>query len=277
MQFVFLDEFGHIGPFVHRQDARFNTSPVFGLSGIILPENAVRNFSTAFLQLKSSIFSSDILKAGVPAFKWEKKGSDIFRPKAMGKYPELRNAGFRLLNQLLKSGGHTFYYGIEKQVDKLDGNPIGLYTTALAHAIRRIDQHCQEMNSNFVLVVDQHSAHHDLLECAAKTMFGQQPARRLLSPPFEVESYLNQNMQAADWIASITGRLWAFELQPVQYADHQKTKAYYWDRLHQVAVHSAVNRRKPPRLARRSSMDRHQTDDSVMANALRKAGFDPTL
>jgi hypothetical protein len=62
----------------------------------------------------------------------------------------------------------------------------------------------------------------------------------LLSPPFEVESYVNQNIQAADWIAAIVGRLWAREMLPAQYADHDAFKAYFWNRLHAVVTYSTV-------------------------------------
>ena len=34
--FAYLDEFGHIGPYVSRQDPRHNDSPVFGLAGFVL-------------------------------------------------------------------------------------------------------------------------------------------------------------------------------------------------------------------------------------------------
>ena len=76
-------------------------------------------------------------------------------------------------------------------------------------------------------------------------MYGKNPAHHLDSPPFEVESYLDQTMQAADWIAAIVGRLWAHESLPDHYADHGKFRAYYWDRLHGIATHSAVMRRQP--------------------------------
>ena len=47
--FVYLDEFGLIGPFVSRQDAKHNTSPIFGLGGIALPLEEVRSFSSFFI------------------------------------------------------------------------------------------------------------------------------------------------------------------------------------------------------------------------------------
>ena len=71
-------------------------------------------------------------------------------------------------------------------------------------------------------------------------VFGQTPARHMLSPPFEVESYINQNIQAADWVAAIVGRLWAYETLPNQYADHLPFKNYFWQRLQQVSTHSTV-------------------------------------
>lgn len=37
LYFAYLDEFGHIGPYVARDDPAYNDSPVFGLGGMILP------------------------------------------------------------------------------------------------------------------------------------------------------------------------------------------------------------------------------------------------
>ena len=39
---AYLDEFGHVGPYIGRSDPRHNTSPVFGFAGFILPAEAVR-------------------------------------------------------------------------------------------------------------------------------------------------------------------------------------------------------------------------------------------
>lgn len=221
------------------------------------------------MQLKTNVFDSDIKKSSAKPYKWEKKGADIFRPKAIERYISLKSLGFRLLNLVQKMDGKVFYFGIKKEIRKLDGNSLGLYKTVLSNAIRRLDRYCEAENSNFILVLDQHDAHHDLLECAAKTMFGKEPARRLLSPPYHVESYLNQNMQAADWVASITGRLWAHRLQSEQYEDHQKFSEYYWQRLHQLAVHSAVNRRGVQRRERRN-------ENTALGIALTKVGFNPS-
>ena len=42
MHFItYLDEFGHIGPFVSRDHPSHKTSPVFGLGGFVLPSDRI--------------------------------------------------------------------------------------------------------------------------------------------------------------------------------------------------------------------------------------------
>ena len=58
--FAYLDEFGHIGPYVSRQDPRHNDSPVFGLAGFVLPSEQVRGFGTWFFQRKCELLAFEI-------------------------------------------------------------------------------------------------------------------------------------------------------------------------------------------------------------------------
>lgn len=261
MLFVYLDEFGHVGPFVHRQDPKYKDSPVFGMAGIILPEASIRPFSTRFFQLKQKTFSADIANSTHAAYKWEKKGSEIFRPKAIERYPDIRQTGFRMLNLVGSCGGKVFFCGREKIAGSTDVNPNGLYTTVFSHTIRALDDYAQSVGSNFAMVVDEHSARKELLECAAKTMFGHRPTKRLVSPPFEVESNLDQNIQAADWVSAIVGRMWAYRISPAQYLDHEKINTYFGDRIARLATHSRVDRRKEkqPMLVGLSAPDRPAT------------------
>lgn len=240
VNFVYLDEFGHNGPFMSRAAPKYNESPVFGLAGIILPENAVRPFATRFLQLKEHIFAAEIAKSGKIAANWEKHGSEIFTPKDVARYPHFRSTGFRLLNYIRDAGAWAFYYGREKTAGTVDVNSRGLYTTVLGHAIHQLERFSENQNANYILVTDEHSSRKALLATAVKTMYGDNPARHLLSPPFEVESYANQNIQAADWVAAIVGRLWAYQVRKAEYADHLKFRQYFWDRLHMVATYSTV-------------------------------------
>ena len=89
MFLVFLDEFGHVGPYVSRSDPRFCQSPVFGLAGFILPHEETRSFATWFLQQKQNLFSAEIEAAGAQAATWEKKGSSLLTTRNFQKYPNL--------------------------------------------------------------------------------------------------------------------------------------------------------------------------------------------
>jgi hypothetical protein len=240
LSFVYLDEFGHIGPYLSRSSPKFNESPVFGLGGIILPERSVRPFATKFLQLKEYIFAKEIANSRRHASLWEKKGNEVFNAKTVGKYPHVRSTGFRLLNYIRDSGGRVFYYGREKILGTTDGNPSGLHTTVLSHAIRQLERHAADKDTNYALILDEHTAHETLIVSAMKTMYGERPARRLISPPFEVRSVVNQNMQAADWIAAIVGRLAAVRAAPTEFSDYHKFKMYFEQRIEQAATHSTV-------------------------------------
>ena len=57
--FAYLDEFGHIGPYVSRADPRYKDSPVFGLAGFVRPAAEVRGFGTWFFQRSAPAASGE--------------------------------------------------------------------------------------------------------------------------------------------------------------------------------------------------------------------------
>lgn len=194
----------------------------------------------SFFRRNPALLAQDPTRQDRPFYAREKKGTNLFTAKSITRYPAIRGAMFTLLNEVRLSGGRTFYYGREKIRGTEDGNPTGLYKTVLAHAIRRIDAYCAEIGRNFVVVLDENSARKDLLETAAKTMFGDPPARYLASPPFEVESYLNQNMQAADWVSAVVGRICNHRLDPDGFSECTAYTTYFSDRLIETSVSSQI-------------------------------------
>ena len=62
--FAYLDEFGHIGPYLGRQHPRHNDSPVFGFAGLVLPVNEVRGFGTWFFQRKCHLLDFELERSG---------------------------------------------------------------------------------------------------------------------------------------------------------------------------------------------------------------------
>lgn len=241
MHIAFLDEFGHIGPFKARNDPQYKQSPVFGLAGYVLPHRQVRHFATFFLQLKSQMLAAEIKRLGCHPATWEKKGTELITTKNIKRYRHIREGIARLINEIRKCDGKIIFYGREKYMKPADGNSSGLYTTVLGHTIRNIDGFCDQKNSQFLMILDQHSDRLKLLESATKTMFGaQNPARCLLEPPFQVESHLYQTIQAADWVATLVGRLQAYTVEPNQYADWEWAENYFGSLVRNLATHSTM-------------------------------------
>jgi hypothetical protein len=104
MHLVFLDEFGHIGPFVSRDHQNYNTSPVF--AGFFLHERQVREFATWFYKLKNDFFKSEIESSTKHAATWEKKGHEIFTG---GYVYRNKRLGYSLINTVKKFGGKIIF------------------------------------------------------------------------------------------------------------------------------------------------------------------------
>jgi hypothetical protein len=241
MHLVFLDEFGHIGPFVSRAHPEFNTSPVFGVAGFFMHERYVREFATWFYKFKNDIFETDIARSHKHRATWEKKGNEIF---TSGHVYKTKRIGYSLINTIQKFGGKIFFHGIEKHEDPDHSNPTGLYYTVLRHAIRDLERCFANKAQNFLVIIDEHQSRVQLLESAIKTMFAADyPARHLLEPPYQVESHLYQTIQAADWIAAIVGPLLTFRIAPQQFADREWAEKYFGQRINSASTHSKITLR----------------------------------
>ena len=250
MHLVFLDEFGHIGPFVSRSDEKHNTSPVFGVAGFFLPEAEVRKFSTWFYQLKKTVFAEDISTSKKHASTWEKKGNELF---TSGRAYKTKRLGYSLINEIKNRKGKIFFHGIEKHEAASISNPTGLYYVVLKHAIINLEKIFANKAQNYIVVLDEHQSRVILLESAIKTMFAAnqvERAKRLIEPPYQVESHLYQTIQAADWISAIVGPLWSFRAQPSQYADREWAEKYFGGRIEAAATHSKVTLRPTPKQIR---------------------------
>jgi len=111
---AYLDEFGHIGPYISRCDPKHNDSPVFGLAGMVLPVSEVRAFGTWFYQRKCELLDWEIKRAGEHPAVWEKKGAALYTVQNVRKYTELRSFTNRFFNKINKTGGFIFYVGMNK-------------------------------------------------------------------------------------------------------------------------------------------------------------------
>jgi len=240
---AYLDEFGHIGPYV-RNNPNYNQSPVFGLAGFVLPIEEIRGFGTWFFQRKYELLKSDIDRSEKHEAQWEKKGSKLYTVQNVRKKAALRQLTFRLFNKIQRSGGFLFYVGRRKTYPPRTHNSKKLYGYTLRDAIERLDDHCTNFQParNFLLVLDEHPQRSDLITHASISMYGApKPRRRLMEPPFQVESHRYQTMQAADWIAALVGRLGAIQKAPVAFPQNQIFQNYFGSRLSEVvSSHSII-------------------------------------
>jgi hypothetical protein len=214
------------------------------LAGYVLPHAQVRHFATFFFQLKNNLLAKELQTCGVHPATWEKKGSELISTKNIRKYRSVRSAIHRVLNEIQNCNGKIVYYGREKYQTADDSNSKGLYKTVLSHSIRSIDKYAAHINAYYMMILDQHQDRLQLLESASKTMFGDQPAKRLMEPPFQVESHLYQTVQAADWIAALIGRIEAFRVAPEQYGDWAWAEELYGSKVRALSTHSTLWR--PP-------------------------------
>ena len=97
----YLDEFGHIGPYIGRDHSQHNDSPVFGLAGLVLPVDEVRNFGTWFYQRKCELLKFEIDRSEKHPSVWEKKGSALYTVRNVETYQELRRFTNRLFNKIV--------------------------------------------------------------------------------------------------------------------------------------------------------------------------------
>lgn len=246
LYFAYLDEFGHIGPYISRKDPVHNTSPVFGFGGIILPYTKVRGFATWFYQLKSRLLAFEISESKIHPAKWEKKGSALYTIKNLEQYRELRVATNRMINKIVKSDGFIFYYGREKIKKVEKQSPEAFYCHMINESIKRINAFCLPTNSYCYILLDEidNGLRKRGVERAGKTMFGDDNCKQLVEPPVQVESHLYQTIQCADWICGILGRLFNYEVCPAEFPESLLVKKLFSERIARAQKNSKFKKQQ---------------------------------
>lgn len=244
---AYLDEFGHIGPFVSREHPTHNTSPIFGLGGFVLPAGKVRAFATWFYQLKCNLLQFEIDRDGIPAYQWEKKGASLYTSQNITKYKELRQATFRLMNRIERDGGMVFFVGLQKTHSPETHNAKRLYRAVLRESIKRIDQFCARQDAHFQIVLDelknQDNFRMQIVSEASIQMFAESRSS-MIEPPIQAESHLFQTLQCADWLCGLVGRVGCYQVLPDVYTDLEWTAKYFTHRLNRVAPSSGIRRER---------------------------------
>lgn len=239
---AYLDEFGHIGPYISHDDPKHKTHPAFGIGGVVLPYYQVRSFSTFFFQLKNRLLAYEIQRDGVHPARWEKKGSSLYRTENVLKYPELRKATFRLLNKINELGGFAIYVGTEKaRNENLDSKQ--LFHSTLKELIKRLNEECAVRNDQFMVILDEQEENvmrGEIVERTGIEMFGANNRKHLIEPPVQAESHLYQTLQCADWLCGLFGRMSHLQFEPEQKKEFEWFNKYFKSRLDTITKRSGI-------------------------------------
>ena len=120
MLIAYIDEVGEAGAFISKDHKRFNTSPVFGYAGFVIPEQHVHALSRDVAATKKKFYSflcgEGTEEPGGYAPTWERKGSDLLSKHAMGRAGRQEVVELRSLLARIPSryGGKLFYFVREK-------------------------------------------------------------------------------------------------------------------------------------------------------------------
>ena len=186
----------------------------------------------------------EIKRSGEHPAVWEKKGASLFTVTNVTRYRELRKFTTRLFNKIERLGGFLFYVGLRKTAAPAVHDPNRLYARVFLEAIKRVNEYCEENRDpqdNFIVILDEHDQRSALITAAGRSMYGRnEPRRQLIEPPFHVESYRYQTLQAADWIAGLVGRLGAIWADPEAYPENEVFRRYFEHRVNRASRRSGI-------------------------------------
>lgn len=211
-----------------------------------MPAEAVRGFGTWFFKRKGELFARQMAQSPKHPATWERKGSELFRARAVRSNRNVRDLPGRLFREIRRVRGKVIYVGVQKTAPPSEHRANGLYSAMLREAIWRLDQFCEAEGgpqAKFFLALDEYSGRDELLTQVSRDMYGgTDPRRALIEPPFHLESHRYQTVQAADWIAALIGRLGAYWVEPTVWPENEVFHRYYGERLKQVHVRSGIRR-----------------------------------
>lgn len=238
MLIAYIDEVGEAGAYVSKTNENYNTSPVFGYAGFVIPEEYVHALSRDVALTKQGFYS---LLCGDNQEKreqytptWERKGSELLSKHAMGRAGRQEVIALRALLSRIPStyGGKLFYFVREKPI----GSPGQVWgkdidnnwetkreertLECLSEAINRLCTYAEHEEQNILLfqdMINENERYQQVRRSYAHVysrIREHQEMRRILEAPAYIDSELSTNIQCADWIAALIGRACDYQLIP---------------------------------------------------------------
>ncbi|MBF0807123.1 DUF3800 domain-containing protein [Rothia nasimurium] len=215
MLLAYIDEFGHIGPYISSNHQKFKDHPVFGYAGFIIPAHNVRPMGAFFESLKTNLLAPEIKASGKHPRRWEKKGASLLTGRNMEKYGhEISPALKRLFKKLYRLQGKIVFVGQIKPIGSKAET--GESTTdrsnhVLRQIITEIADYADSLGEDVLIFldsVDTKTREESLSACASfiYASSSTQSVKRVLEAPMQLESHLYGTTQFADWICALLGR-----------------------------------------------------------------------
>lgn len=202
----YIDESGNKGKC--DSPIKSGQSPIFVLSGVVLPLESWRDIDRDYLNIKKSFFKHEILRSGIRPEYYEVKGNRLTSPRNAGdtRSREFYKALFKIVSRY---GGKLFSYTTIKN----PANPIdqtSLYTTSLQILVERFNCFVQESEiySNGIMILDSSIRGFDFQVGASHMsfIFGHETGKQLNNiseAPLFADSKLTVGLQIIDNFSSL--------------------------------------------------------------------------
>jgi hypothetical protein len=217
---AYIDEFGHVGPYISAEHPKYSQHPVFGYAGFIIPAAHAREMGVIFKHVKSTLFKAEIAKSSALA-QWERKGSEYFSTGSITTHPGQVRAFKGLTSHIRRLDGRLFYYGEEKKLGTLKETGIDSVTVmhdALRETINRVCRHAEGRRRDVMILADSFTdkTRQELASRMYAHIYARSgqfaEMRRIVEAPLHIESKLNSGIQLADWIAGLASRASHYQL-----------------------------------------------------------------
>jgi len=220
---AYLDEFGHVGPYIRAGHPKFGQHPVFGYAGYVIPAVSVRSFGARFKTDRDRLFKTEINASSSP-HQWERKGSEYFSTGSIQKRPEQVRVFRSLVNALKKEGGAFFFYGDEKPRGTLKetAETSGDRTVgSLRETVNRLCTYAENKGDELLILMDAitEKNRQELVAQMYAHIFSRsrrsrdhEEMRRIVEAPLHIDSRLNVGVQFADWVCALLGRMSHWQL-----------------------------------------------------------------
>lgn len=278
MLLAYLDEFGHIGPYISETHPKFNTHPVFGYAGFVMPSENVREFGGYFEYIKESLLRFEIERDNAHPRRWEKKGASLFTTRNIEQYPELSRAFKRLIAKMAKLGGKVVFYGQVKPIGSAKETKESAAERSAHHLrqiLTRLSWHAKDLDDNIMMILDSVDDKPRLEAVSVTASFiyanSKNDLRRVIEAPMQVESHLYATIQFADWLCALIGR--AAHHQFVENSQFEWAPRIFGTTLPSNCIeHSKI---LVPEAAPKSVFNRHLFDTQDWATRTKKNTIKP--